>query len=214
MNYLWQNYAEDNEFYLDTKPLSPYLEIGSVDGKRIGINPLLRFHDIFSPLFESDCDADETPRGSFENCLLHYLAKLDRNSGLHAVSFAEHALDAELRAAHYGKRAAELYSALSDAEQRLLLIFLQRHEAAEGLRSVFFDAVEQFFPSTESFYHEFEEKFLLCIPAPETEHNCRLMELLMRLLLDMDATAEIFWNSRFGLIGVRETMLLDEFVIY
>ena len=213
MMYLWQNYSVDNEFHVDPTPLSPYLEISSVVDKKIGVNTMLRFHEIFAPLFIDNSYFDN-PRGSFENCLLHYLAQLDLNSGLHRVSFAEHALDDELRAGHYGREAAELYSTLNDNERRLLQIFLQRHNAAQGLKSYFFDALEQFFPQTQSYFHEFEQKFLICIPAPETEHNCRLMELLMRLLLDMDATAEIFWNSRFGLIGVRETMLLDEFVIY
>ena len=212
MSYLWKNYERYNKFCVDDRPMSPYLEVNYINGKRVGVNVLIRFCEIFEPLFELD---DHSERyGALENCLLHYLAQLDLESGLHAVSFAEHALDVELLNGYYGREAKELYELLSDEERRILLIYLQRHNAAQGRRSFFFDAVSAFFPSTKSWFHEFEGKFLFCIPAPETEHNLKLIELLKILLLDMEVELEIFWGNHFGLIGAEEMMRLDEFVIY
>ncbi len=211
MSYLWKNYAVYNQFRVDDRPMSPYLEVDRADGRRLSVNVMLRFHDIFEPLFEVEDHSEKY--AALENCLLHYLAQLDLESGLHVVSFAEHALDEELQRGAYGSQAKELYEALSAPERRILLIYLQRHDAAQGRRCFFFDAVSEFFPCTESWFNEFEGKFLFHIPAPESEHNRRLIELLSILLLDLEIEFEIFWSSRIGIIG-DETMRLDEFVNY
>lgn len=214
MNYLWQNYDIENEFYIDIKPYSPYLEIGHFKDKKIGVNPLLRFHEVFAPLFESSTYMASDSHKAIENCLLHYLAQIDLNSGVHKVSLLEDNLNIEIKQGHFGQKARDIYLKLNEYEKHIILIYLQRHEAAQGIKSFFFDAVETFFPKTKSYYNEFEEKFLLCIPTSENDHNNKLMELLILLLLDMEVKLEVFWDSHFGIIGEQETMRLDDFIIY
>ena len=211
MKYIWKNYSAENKFYIETKPLSPYLEIGNVGEKILGVNPIPRFPEIFSPLFENNSEKNFKP---LENCLLHYLAKLDLKSGVHRASILEHRLDKEIREKFFGERAAELYLSLTENERRIFLIFLRRHEAAQGLKNFFFDAVQSFFPGTKFYFHEWEKKILICIPRDETEHNRNFMQLLIFFLMDMGAAYEIFWNSHFGIIGDDETVRLDDFLIY
>lgn len=211
MKYIWQDYSSENNFYVETKPFSPYLEIGYVWEKNLGVNPIPRFQDIFSPLFK------DVPTKNFkplENCLLHYLAELDLNSGLHRVSIFEHLLDEEIRKNFFGERATQLYLSLTDNERRIFLIYLRRHEVAHGLKSFFFVAVQAFFPETQFYFHEWDKKILLCVPVEETAHNQNLMELLTFFLADMGVEYEIFWNCHFGIIGDDETIRLDDFVIY
>lgn len=211
MRYIWQNYSSENNFYVEEKPLSPYLEVGNFEGKNIGVNPAPRFYKIFSPLYENSREKKFT---SLENCLFHYLAQLDLKSGLHLTSLFEQKLDGEIRKNVFGSRAREIYLSLEENERRIFLIYLQRHEAAQGLKNFFFDAVLHFFPKTKFYFHEWEEKFLFCIPQRQTERNEKLMELLIFLLFDMGTSYEIFWNCCFGIIGESETMKLDEIVIY
>ena len=211
MKYIWQNYCAENNFYVEEKPLSPYLEVGNFNGKNIGVNPVPRFYKIFSPLYESN---REKKFASLENCLLHYLAQLDLKSGIHLTSLFERNLDREIRKNFFGSRARELYLSLEENERRIFLIYLQRHEAEQGLKNFFFEATLQFFPNTKFYFHEWEEKFLFCIPQRQTEHNEKLMELLIFFLFDMGVAYEIFWNCHFGIIGETETMQLDEMVIY
>ena len=210
MKYIWQNYSAENQFRIEAKPLSPYLEVGHVAEGKIFVNPCLRFYEIFAPLFAEENARDEC----LENCLLHYLALSDLKSGLHKVSFLEHNLDAQIRAGDFGSRARELYLTLDEDTQRAVLIFLQRHEAAQGLKNFFFDAVKNFFPSTKFYFNEPEKKFLICVPFDETQANLRLMELLIFLLQDMGVELEIFWNEHFGILGENETLRLGEFVMY
>ena len=211
MKYIWQNYSAENDFYIDEKPLSPYLEIGHAATKKIGVNPIPRFWEIFSPLFENP----QAPKfEQLENCLLHYLAQLDLKSGIHLSSILERKLDAEICAEFYGEKARQLYLSLNENERRKFLIYLQRHEAAQGLQIFFFEAVLQFFPMTKFYFYEWEQKFLFCIPARYSEHNEKILELLIFFLFDMGANYEIFWNCHFGIIDAEETMKLDELVIY
>lgn len=211
MKYIWQEYSAKKDFYVAEKPLSPYLEAGYVGGNKIGVNVLPRFEEIFLPLFENG-HAENSQR--LENVVLHYLAQLDLQSGVHRTSIFERLLDEELRRGDFGKRAAEIYSALSENERRIILIYLRRHEAARGLKNFFFDAVLQFFPQSRFYFHEWERKFLLCIPFRKTERAGNLMELLIFLLLDLGVSYEIFWGEHFGIIGEAAMMKLGEFVIY
>lgn len=211
MRYIWQNYDEENNFYVEKKPLSPYLEVGNFDEKNIGVNPVPRFYKIFSPIYEEKSDKNF---GAIENCLLHYLAQLDLKSGIHLTSIYERKLDRDIRKNFFGKKAKEIYLSLTEKERRIFLIYLQRHESAKGLKNFFFDAVLQFFSETKFYFHEWEKKFLFCIPQLQTEHNEKILELLIFFLFDMGAEYEIFWNCHFGIIGESETMRLDEVVIY
>ncbi len=210
MKYIWQNYSAENDFYIDEKPNSPYLEVCQSYSKKIAVNPIPRLCEIFSPLFEDNSPKNET----LENCLLHYLAQLDLKSGIHLTSIFERRLDAEICENVFGEKARRIYLSLSQNERRIILIYLQRHEAAQGLRNFFFDAVLQFFPMAKFYFHEWEQKFLFCVPARRTEHNENLMELLRFFLLDMGVAYEIFWGSHFGIIDDAETMQIDDFVMY
>lgn len=211
MKYIWQNYRADKNFFVEKKPLSPYLEVGFNDEKNCGVNPLPRFDEIFSPLAEKNFAEKFRP---LENCLFHYLAKLDLSAGLHRVSVLEMQLDEEIRGNFFGERAAELYLSLTEDERRIFLVFLQRHEAAQGLETFFFDAASEFFPRSKFYFREWERKFLFCVPFPQTPHNEKLMALLIFFLFDMGVDYEIFWNEHFGIIGDDDTIKLDEFVIY
>lgn len=211
MKYIWQNYSAENDFYIAETPLSPYLEVGYTATKKIAVNPIPRLCEIFSPLFQNDPPKKSEP---FENCLLHYVAQLDLKSGIHLTSIFERQLDNEIFENVFGEKARKLYLSLNENERRIILIYLQRHEAAQGLKNFFFDAVLQFFPTAKFYFHEWEQKFLFCIPAKQTEHNEKILELLIFFLFDMGAAYEIFWNCHFGIIDAAETMKLDEIVIY
>ena len=228
MRYIWQNYDAENDFYVDTKPFSPYLEVSYTGAKKIGVNPCIRFYEIFSPFyngvvddFEQIEDLDSLKYSEpleesepLSNCLFHYLAMLDLKSGMHLTSMHECKLDEEICNGVYGDKVREIYLALNENERRIILIYLQRHDAAQGLQTFFFDAVLQFFPAAKFYFYEWEKKFLFCIPAACTEHNETLMELLIFFLFDMGANYEIFWNRHFGIIGDAKTMRLDSTVIY
>ena len=212
MSYIWQNYSATKDFYIEERPLSPYLEVGNETENKIGVNPVPRFYKIFAPFFKTDFE--EKNFDALENILFHYLAQLDLKSGKHLTSFLESELDKEIREDVFGIEARKIYLSLSENERRIFLIYLQRHESAQGLKNFFFQAVAQFFLGSKFYFYEPEKKFLICLPYFETEHRKNLLDLLVFFLFDMGAAYEFFWNCHFGVIGEDETMHLDELVIY
>ena len=143
MSYIWQNYSATKDFYIEERPLSPYLEVGNETENKIGVNPVPRFYKIFAPFFKTDFE--EKNFDALENILFHYLAQLDLKSGKHLTSFLESELDKEIREDVFGIEARKIYLSLSENERRIFLIYLQRHESAQGLKNFFFQAVAQLF---------------------------------------------------------------------
>ena len=153
MTYLWENYDEHKNFYVppydngercpEKNALQPYLEIGKISSLGISVNPVLRFWHIFQYLYRNlDKENDDalSRTHSVENVLFHYLAMLDRKSGVHLSSLSERQLHNELLDGCFGQTAERLYSGLSDMDKRGLLIFLGRHQKMQGRDCIFFEA--------------------------------------------------------------------------
>lgn len=226
MTYLWENYDENKKFYVkidnnkDTPyagSLSPYQEIGKNDFFGISVNPVLRFWHIFQYLyrnFDKKTIEDLGPLHEVENVLFHYLAMLDRKSGVHLSSLSEWQLHNELLDGCFGQTAERLYSSLSDMDKRWMLIFLGRHQRMQGRDCIFFEALATFFKNSKVYYHTPEKKYLICVPFCGSEYNKNLMDLLMILFWPLGVDNDIFWDSHFGIIGRDDTMKIDSFVIY
>lgn len=213
MRYLWQEYSKDKVYTVDDCPLSPYWEFSYSNGREIGINPMLRFYDIFSPLWEKQI-FNENDRKTLENCLFHFLAGLDCHCGLHRTSLQEILLETELLEGRYGKEAKHMYESLTEDERSRLRPLMRRHAEADGRKSFFRPAVLTFFPQARLYYYCTEKKLLIYLPQAQTEKAAMLMELLQQLFFDITGHLEIFWGKHFGILGRAETMQLDHLVIY
>ena len=162
MTYLWENYDEHKKFYVppydneSKDALPPYQEIGKRSSRGISVNPVLRFWHIFQYLYRNldKENGDALSRTHcVENVLFHYLAMLDRKSGVHLSSLSERQLHNELLDGCFGQTAERLYSGLSDMDKRGLLIFLGRHQKMQGRDCIFFEALATFFKNSKVYYH-------------------------------------------------------------
>ena len=223
MTYLWENYDEHKKFYVppydneSKDALPPYQEIGKRSSRGISVNPVLRFWHIFQYLYRNlDKENNEalSQAHNVENVLFHYLAMLDRKSGVHLSSLSERQLHNELLDGCFGQTAERLYSGLSDMDKRGLLIFLGRHQKMQGRDCIFFEALATFFKNSKVYYHTPEKKYLICVPFCSSEYNKNVMDLLMILFWPLGVDNDIFWDSHFGIIGRDDTMKIDSFVIY
>lgn len=223
MTYLWENYDEHKKFYVppynneSKDALPPYQEIGKRSSRGISVNPVLRFWHIFQYLYRNldKKKKDDLSRAhAVENVLFHYLAMLDRKSGVHLSSLRERQLHNELLEGCFGQKAGNLYDGLSDMDKRGLLIFLGRHQRQQGRDCIFFEALATFFKHSKFYYHVPEKKYLICIPFSGSEYNKNVMDLLMILFWPLGVDNDIFWDSHFGIIGKDDTMQIDNLVIY
>ena len=109
MKYLWTNYDSNSFYYSEDVPNCPWEElvknIQSIEGKNVEINPLIRFSEIFLPLFEEFRNRSSDERHEIENILYHFLAQIDRHCGKHKFSFVNQIIIEELSKNFYGETA-------------------------------------------------------------------------------------------------------------
>lgn len=212
MNYLWQSYAKDKKYYVSSAPLPGY-EVEFEDKAESGLNPLGRFYDIFKEWL-SDESFDEADKKEIENCLIHFLAHLDFDRGIHCTTIAESLLEAELMKGCYGEDIKNRYKQLSAAEQNDVLHCLRMQLESQNKENFFYQAVLKVFPGSRMYFYKYEKKFLLYLPYADGKDNCEKIQLLQDLFFDIRCDIEIFWNKHFGIIGKNYTMHMDKMILY
>ena len=224
MAYLWQDYTNDKFFYVAEK-LSPYEEISNINsfGKRKAVNPLIRFDEIFEPLFEyitkqkaksNDEDLSKDERQELENIILHFLAILDFRRGISKSSVIEKLIERDILSGFYGETIKHRYRLLTRDKQIIICNLLRKKAADSNKKSYFYQSVQQFFSGARMYYYVSQKKFLLYLPYAKTATNERKINLLLDLFFDITSDIEIFWNKHFGILGRTETMCMDKMIIY
>lgn len=220
MDYLWTDYRRDFFYFSDTAPAFPFEERTAFTGQdrgnefveSVGINFLLRFDEIFLPLFKNFTPEN---RREIENIFYHFLAQVDRNCGKHKFTFVEELLEQELAKNFYGERAGEIFRQLDSSAKRKIVRLIRLQEECEGRKLFFSEAIQEFFAGVKIYFYEDEEKFLLYLPQAESLYGKKIIELSTILFLDISCrTPEIFWENHFGIIGEPETMQLDRTIIF
>ena len=219
MKYLWTNYDSNSFYYSEDVPNCPWEElvkiIQSIEVKKFEINPLIRFSEIFLPLFEEFRSLSSDERHEIENILYHFLAQIDRHCGKHKFSFVNQIIAEELSKNFYGETAGEIFRQLEVHEQRKIADLLRRQEKCNGRKLFYTEAIKTFFPNAKIYFYEDEQKFLIYIPQKETKKAKLYLKLINILFLEVSCLPpEIFWNQHFGIVGEPETMLINQMIIY
>lgn len=231
MNYIWNNYAEHNKYVVNDEMLSPYAEyIPNYNYGENGIqyiNPLLRFDDIFDPLLSLLDNDIEHGAGisneiieSIENIIFHYLAQLDRKTGIHKFSIIEHIIEEELENGLYGKFVAECYKKLLPTEKIIVKKFLKLYNQSNGQKIYFNEIIQNIFPGSSCYFHEEDNNMVLFLPQTENFKNVynlknsEKLTCIEYLFLDVTTNLRVFWQHHFGIIGRNETMKIGNIAIY
>lgn len=216
VNYIWDNYFDDNIYKIGV--FSPYLEeTGSrINGKRLA-NPLFRFSGIFEPLLRAYSENQEFHdrcADYLENILFHYLAQLDRKSGIRKFSVEEYLIELDVCDGLYGYKVGEIYERLSPNEQKVIKKFLFLHNCSLGKKSFFKQALNRIFCANATYYNERDGIYLIYLPNQGIGLEKEKLQLLLELFMDVTATVRIFWQYHFGIIGQGDTMKIDCVAIY
>ena len=57
-------------------------------------------------------------------------------------------------------------------------------------------------------------KSILCIFEQENEKSLNKFKLICELFLDMNQKIEVIWNKSIGIIGMKSSMKIGQFIIY
>ena len=218
MDYLWQNYSTDTSYILDTsmRESSPPLEISLRSGDTVRVNPMPRLGDVLCPrLVRRDLwENNSKEMCALSHCLLHFLAQLDRCTGMSAELLVEDELHCQLVQGHFGEAIKSRYERLPIDRQQIIVGYLRQQEHSDGCRLYFREALKALFPEASIYFYKTDRIFLIDLPQAENDADAGCMEVLCLLFLDVTARWQIYWKHPFGIIGRKPTMRMNYMRLY
>ena len=218
MDYLWRGYTIRNKYELDSslQHSAPPIEVSLRKDNAVLINPISRFFHIFRPLLgrQDLWNIKEKTVQELSNCLLHFLAQLDRICGVSVALIEEDNLKRELLNGNFGESVKKGFSEISSERQKIVIEILQRQDKENGRILYFGDAVKAVFPRSCVYFYNLDEVFLVYLQIKENKKDKECMQLLENLFLDVTAKIQIYWEYPFGIIEQMPTMRMNHMKLY
>lgn len=230
MNYAWEavlqaekhNRERDDLRFVEASNPSPYIEVSVMDlnqespeEDRVEINPLYRLEDAFGALFDRNITGMEQTRELFFDVCMHYIVQLDLREGLSKEDYYCKLIEDDIRQGKYGALAGQRFSLFDKAEQKVILrSYLQLLRTGNYLEE-FRKAIIRLY--AHAFIYENNEsayELLVYLGVKETGQERNRAAFLRDMFLPMQETVHWFYEHHFGIIGVDETMMADEMVIF
>lgn len=230
MNYAWEvvlqaeknNIDRDSLRFVEAYNPSPYMEVSVIDLNQespeeelIEINPIYRLQDVFGTLFDRNITGMEQTRELFFDVCMHYIVQMDLREGLSEEDYYCKLAENDIRNGRYGTPVKECFSLFDKAEQKtILLSYLQLLKTGNYLEE-FRKALIRIYP--RAYVYENNEtvcELLVYLGVKESEQERQRAAFLKEMFLPIQETVHWFYEHHFGIIGVDETMMMDEMVIF
>lgn len=221
MSYIWEKYSEDAKYHI-SGDVCPYIEVFDSDGLRIGVNPLIRFSQIFNSTFESD-------EGSFVfdtllellggecvekivDVIFHYLAQLDKTKGLDLNQRMIEKISEEIDKGLWGEKAKDLVGKMTtDDKEKILHVLCYRVQ--NDNQSYFMEAIGRAFSVSSLCFDKKTNKNYLFIGMEESDYNVNKLELIKLFFWSINRDLTVIWKYHYGIIGCDDTMHINEIQI-
>lgn len=186
-------------------------EAGNVS---IGVNTYYRFYDIFNNMFPPDTAEFPALRESLTNLALHMLAQNDIRKGLTKEDYLKRFLEKEIWAGGFGVTAKDVFLSMNKAErEKLLGGWLNSFRVGSAL-PIFLDMVHGLVADSIVYHsNECPDEVLVYTGLRKEKNLEQRIRFLIDTFLDIRYHVEIFYEYHFGIIGVEETMQIDEIAI-
>lgn len=236
MRYLWEALMAANEEKIPEKMIrfvhvpsgSAYMELSleclnqnwlEEDGQKkresvIEVNTYYRFYHIFKDLFAPDQDEFPALRESLTNLILHLLAQNDIRMGLTEDDYHKKLLASEIMAGGFGETARNVFISMNRQEQEKLLGgWLNSFRVGSAL-PIFLDMIHGLIKDSIVYYNNDCLGEILIYTGLRKERNLeQRIAFLVDTFLDIRYSVEVFYEYHFGIIGMEETMQIDEIAI-
>lgn len=230
MNYLWEAFIKASERgikkeqirFLIAESYSGYMEISDsfLNQKelrkelKIEVNPYYRFYGIFKDLFHPEMQEFSDLRKSLANLIFHLLAENDSMSGMTKEEYYKQFLYQNIRGGAFGQDASETIELFKREERELILSGLLRQYQTGSSLDIFKDMAEELLPKS-IIYHSNENYYeiLVYVGVKKEEQIVAKVELLVKLFVDLPYHVDAYYEHHFGIIGVEETMRIDEIAL-
>lgn len=231
MNYLWevllrakqQGIKENTIRFVMAKNYSAYMEIAGEflnqdtleKSSVVEVNPYFRFYDIFKDLYAPELQDYPKLRDSLTNLLLHQLAQNDVLSGMTREEYYKKLLFQDLEQGAFGERAVEAIRLFERDEQEVVLSGMLRQYQTGSSLDIFKDMMEELVPNN-IVYHS-NDNFYEVLVYVDQKQNKRIstrIEFLIQMFIELPYHVDIYYEYHFGILGVGETMKIDEIALY
>lgn len=229
MNYAWEavlaarkkHYELASLCFIKGENPSPYIEVSMEDlnlsapeNEQIAINPLYRFGAIFAALFNENVEGMEETRALFLDICMHYIVELDLREGLSKEDYYYSIILQDFTKGVYGEGFKERFS-LFDREEQKRIVQAYVHLLKSGnYLGEYRKVITRLYEG--AFLYESQEspmEFFVYLGVKERKEEQEKAAFLRELFLPMQGKIYYFYEHHFGIIGVEETMVLDEMVI-
>lgn len=230
MNYLWEVILQLKKRGLEEGQVrfkmagrhSPYLELSSVclneeeveAGAEIEVNPYIRFYEIFHDMYLPQVQEFSNLRQSLTNLILHILAGNDALSGMSRQQYLKKLLLYDFAEGVYGEWDQQGLMRFSDEEREIILGGILRQYRTGSSLTLFEEMVHTL--TRESIVYRSNERPAEIMIYIGERYSRGLEErvcFLVRMFLEISFHAETFYEYHFGILGVDETMIMDETVM-
>lgn len=231
MNYIWdiafkatqqgQNIGEVT--FAPAKSFSPYMELALddlnmatlPDSLTVEINPYYRFHSIFKKLVDINFYGHEELRATFFDLLTHYLLYLDLFQGLNKREYYLDFIAADVKNGVFGSKFAEIAEIFTKEEATAIFNNIISLYLTHASIHLFKKTVRQIFKNSIIYYRgEDMPEALIYLAVADEYVSRRKIEILLELFLPLGFAYRLYWEKHFGILGIDQTMSIDDIVIY
>jgi len=229
LTYIWevllnadeQGFPREGIRFVQTKTLSPYMEITYEDLNRenigeapVEVNAYYRFSAIFDHLLNGLDDYPEL-RDCLYDILMHYVALINIREGLCKNEYYGIFLSEDVKSGRYGRQFKEVFDTFTRRQSRFVVENMIRLYSLGSSVTLFRTVMRQLYPSSLIYLDVVDRRELLVyVGSKETPELRRQIDFLLALFVPFDYIIHLFWDMHFGILGVNETLELDDFVIY
>lgn len=230
MNYIWEvllkadeeNIPREDIKFVQADICSPYMEIALdnlnsnslPEDNVIEVNEYYRFYEIFKDLFNINFQESKELRESLLDILLHYLGELDLKSGLCKTEIYKKFLYKDILDNVFGEKLKKNIIYFNKDEVDVLLNgFITLYKTGTSIQ-LFKKIFKEIFK--KSIIYSSKEKpkniyiYLDEIKKVELENK---VSSIVDTFLPINMKPLIFWDKHFGIIGLNDTMKINEAVM-
>lgn len=230
MNYLWEILLQAKEQRIDmdsirfkaARTYSPYMELSEEclnvvcleEPYEIEINPHYRFHNIFKEMFHPDVMEYPALRDGLFQLLMHQIGDNDIRMGMTKEEYYKKLLGAALTAKVYGEEAACAFALFKGEEKEVLLEgMLSLYRVGDSLE-LFRHVITALVPNCIVYNsNDNPYEILLYVGKKRQEELESKVQFILNQFVNIRYRVELYYEYHFGIIGIDETMYVDEIAI-
>ena len=230
MNYAWEaalaadhdSVAREQLRFVAASTGSPYTEIVQetlnrehVDDPVVELNPLYRFAEEFSCIFDINLKEYKQTRELLFDSVMHYMVQLDLRQGLSKQEYDLRFLLRDILDEVCGAEAARVIRCFEDGQLRKILrLILKLYQCGSSIY-LFREVMRCLYPDSLVYAsNEAIRQVLIYVGVKKNTEEQEKLDFLTDMFLPVNYDIYLFWENHFGIVDVEETMVLDEMVLF